>query len=318
MLALNQVYEGDCLHWLPQLDENSVDLAVWSPPYFVGKDYEQNLDYAGWTNLLSQAVAFNARALKAGAFLAINVADILCFPDDSLPRIQAEVAISRRHRHITREAIQALQDERPGISRAELAQLLCCSEQTVDRRLRGNNVRGGKTLVQTRVHLTGALLQTAAQSAGLTLYDRRFWVKDPAWANSQWTTSSYRSVDECEYLYLFWKPGPLYINRARLSDSEWAEWGSRAVWYIPSVRSNKAHASQFPIELPRRLIRLLSEPGQVILDCFAGSGTSLMAAILENRQYLGIEQNGASVYLARTNCQKARLYHQKLYVARGP
>ena len=43
--------------------------------------------------------------------------------------------------------------------------------------------------------------------AGFYLYDRRVWVKDACWENSRWHSLSYRSVDEFEYIYIFWKPG---------------------------------------------------------------------------------------------------------------
>jgi DNA modification methylase len=79
------------------------------------------------------------------------------------------------------------------------------------------------------------------------------------------------------------------FRRSRLSSDEWREWGSRAVWRFPSVRKNDVHEAQFPIELPRRLIRLLSDPDDIILDCFMGSGTTAIAALMENRQFIGIE-----------------------------
>jgi site-specific DNA-methyltransferase (adenine-specific) len=55
------------------------------------------------------------------------------------------------------------------------------------------------------------------------------------------------------------------------------------------VRKNDVHEAQFPIELPRRLIRLLSDPDDIILDCFMGSGTTAIAALMEQRQFIGIE-----------------------------
>jgi site-specific DNA-methyltransferase (adenine-specific) len=134
------------------------------------------------------------------------------------------------------------------------------------------------------------------------LYDRRIWAKDPAWENSRWHTNSYRAVDEFEYIYIFWKPGITRIDRQRLSKEEWAAWGSRAVWLFPSVRANDNHEAKFPLELPRRLIRLLTEPGDTVLDCFMGSGTTAVAAILENRHYLGFEMLAKYVAMAREAC----------------
>lgn len=124
-------------------------------------------------------------------------------------------------------------------------------------------------------------------------------MKDAAWENSRWHTISYRSVDESEYIYIFWKPGITKVDRSRLTKEEWVNWGSRGIWEIPSVRSNADHDSKFPIELPRRAIKLFTEPGEIVLDCFMGSGTTAVAAISEGRQYIGIEKEERSVAVAK-------------------
>ena len=100
---------------------------------------------------------------------------------------------------------------------------------------------------------------------------------------------SYRAVDEFEYVYIFWKPGQTKVDKDRLTKDQWIEWGSRAVWSIPSVRANDDHEAKFPIELPKRLIQLLTDPSDIVLDCFAGSGTSAVAAILSGRRFIGVE-----------------------------
>ena len=174
-----------------------------------------------------------------------------------------------------------------------------CSEQTIDRRLHGNNIRGGKYQSQTRIFLVGGLIEKAALTAGFYLYDRRIWVKDAAWENSRWHTISYRSVDESEYVYIFWKPGVTKVDRSKLTKEEWINWGSRGVWEIPSVRSNSDHESKFPIELPRRVIKLFTAPDDIVLDCFIGSGTTAIAAASEGRKFIGIDKDEKSVLTAR-------------------
>ena len=113
-------------------------------------------------------------------------------------------------------------------------------------------------------------------------------------------------MDEFEYLYVFWKPGITTVDRQRLSPDEWQAWGSRGVWHIPSVRANDDHPAKFPIELARRVVRLFSAPGEVVLDCFVGSGATPVAAIRESRQYLGIDLLPEYVALAKRNCQLRR------------
>lgn len=253
--------------------------------------------------MLAEVIRLHYSILKPGGFLVINIADILCFPDPTMPRIQAR-NLRRQRSDITREDVLIAKQTYPHYNRYQLATLLGCSEQTIDRRLNGNNIRGGKYAVQTRVHLVGSIVEEAGTKAGLYLYDRRAWVKDAAWENSKWHTLSYRAVDEFEYLYIFWKPGETIIDRDKLTDEEWVAWGSRGVWNIPSVRANDDHEAKFPLELPRRVIKLLSSPGDTILDCFMGSGTTAIAAIQEGRNYIGIEKLPQYVELARRSCKK--------------
>jgi len=304
-LEVNQVHQGDAPTLLRRIEPDSVACSVWSPPYHLGKKYEAGQSFEQWQTLLRETIAAHFGIVKPGGFLVVNIADILCFPDPSLPRIQLP-NITRQNARITRNAVLAAKEQNPGLNRYQLAALLGCSEQTIDRRVNGNNIRGGKYSVQTRVQLVGHYLQDYAQQAGFSLYDRRVWVKDAAWENSQWHSSSYKAVDEFEYLYFFWKPGESQINRARIARTEWVEWGSRAVWKFPSVRRNDCHEAKFPVELPTRVIRLLTDPGDLVLDCFMGSGTTAVAAVNWDRRFIGIELMEEYVRLATGNIARAK------------
>ena len=311
-LPVDHIYLGDSRAMLKEIEPDSVACSIWSPPYHTGKSYERDLSFDEGINLLWRVIELHFPILKPGGFLAINIADILSFQDPEMPKIQAE-NLNKKRSSVTRDEVLGAMNKYPNYSRDQLAAVLNCSEQTIDRRLHGNNARGGKLSNQTRVKLVGGILEEAALSAGLYLYDRRVWIKDPAWANCQWHSVSYRSVDEFEYIYIFWKPGVTQVNRNRLEKGEWGKWGSRGAWYFPSVRANREHEAMFPEELPRRLIRLLTDPGEVILDCFVGSGTTAVAAIKEGRRFIGIDLTEKYVEVAKRNCKKA-LESQKLDV----
>lgn len=304
-LAPNQIYEGDCRELLPKIAKNSIALSIWSPPYFLGKKYEAYLkNFEEWQELIRDVIRQHYAIIRPGGFVVINIADILCFYDPHMPRIQAD-NVDRRKCSITKEAVLKAQAEHPSHNRYQLAALLGCSEQTIDRRINGNNIRGGKHATQTRVKIASGLIESWAERAGFYLYDRRIWVKDPAWENSKWHTLSYRSVDEFEYLFFLWKPGITTIRRDKLSPKDWTNWGSRAVWEIPSVRANDDHEAKFPVELPRRVIALLTDPEDVVLDPFMGSGTTAEAAIIEGRRFIGIELSGEYVKLAQRRVEWA-------------
>jgi len=304
-LPANDIYYGRSEELMKCIEPNSVSLSFWSPPYFLGKEYEINETYDSWQEMLKQVITLHSVVLKPGGFMVINIADILAFKDETMPRIQG-MNISNQKSPVTREMVINAKTKFPGYNRDQLAAYLGCSEQTVERRLNGNNIRGGKHQTQTRVKLVGGSLEKFAYDSNLFLYDKRIWKKDPAWANSRWTTNTLKAVSETEDIYVFWKPGEYMINRSRLSEQEWKEWGYRQVWDIQSVRKNNDHEAKFPEELARRVIKLFSDVNDIVFDPFLGSGTTVIAAYKENRQFIGIEKEEKYVLLSKKNLKNAQ------------
>lgn len=80
-----------------------------------------------------------------------------------------------------------------------------------------------------------------------------------------------------------------------LEHEEWLDW-TMGWWQFPGeTRAFEGHPAPFPIKLPHRLIRLLSFPGDTVLDPFAGSGTTLAAALGLDRQAIGFDLSEAYV-----------------------
>ena len=288
-LEVNNIYLGDSCELLKAIEDNSVSLSFWSPPYFLGKEYEEGESYDSWQTMLKTVITEHYRILKPGGFLVINIADILSFEDPKMPKIMG-LNPSNRKCAVTRDMVVKAKEEHPDFNRDQLAALLNCSEQTIDRRLNGNNIRGGRYATGTHVKLVGGNLEQYAYDAGLFLYDKRIWKKDPAWANCKWTTNTLKAVSETEDLYVFWKAGEYVVNRERLTPQEWKDWGYRQVWEISSVRANDIHPAMFPLTLASRVIKLYTDTGDVVLDPFLGSGTTAIAAIKLKRQFIGIEK----------------------------
>jgi hypothetical protein len=61
------------------------------------------------------------------------------------------------------------------------------------------------------------------------------------------------------------------------------------------VHGRNRHPTVKPVDLMRHLVRLITPPGGVVLDCFAGSGSTLVAAKLEGFRSIGIERDRESV-----------------------
>lgn len=71
------------------------------------------------------------------------------------------------------------------------------------------------------------------------------------------------------------------------------EWDNE-VWEIPNVKSNHPektlHPCQFPIELVERCILAFTQEGDTVLDPYAGVASSLIAAMMHNRESIGIDR----------------------------
>ncbi len=75
--------------------------------------------------------------------------------------------------------------------------------------------------------------------------------------------------------------------------------------HLATECGNKNHSAAFPRELPSWFIKLFTEEEDVVLDPFAGSGTTCVAAIDLNRRFLGIELKDEYFELAQININSA-------------
>lgn len=66
------------------------------------------------------------------------------------------------------------------------------------------------------------------------------------------------------------------------------------------------HVCQKPVDLMRYLVRKLTNPGDTVLDPFCGSGSTLVACIVEGRNCVGIELDPAVAEAARGRVSEAR------------
>ncbi len=74
---------------------------------------------------------------------------------------------------------------------------------------------------------------------------------------------------------------------------------------LRDTKRKNAHPTVKPLALMRWLVRLVAKPGELVLDPFAGSGTTLMAAKLEGMQYAGCEQDAGHAAVARLRIEAA-------------
>lgn len=84
-----------------------------------------------------------------------------------------------------------------------------------------------------------------------------------------------------------------------LTHDEWLAW-TNGLWNFPGeARAWEGHPAPFPEELPRRVIKLLSFPGDLVLDPFCGSGTTVIVAHQLGRRAVGFDISDEYVASAR-------------------
>jgi modification methylase len=113
--------------------------------------------------------------------------------------------------------------------------------------------------------------------------------------------------NDIEFILMLRKPGgyrkPTEAQRAesRLTKEEHAAWFQQ-VWTLNGA-STRDHPAPYPEELAYRLIRMFSFTGDTVLDPFAGTGTSLLAAARCHRNSIGVEIDGSYVKKATTRLE---------------
>lgn len=265
------ILRGDARQ-LPLADA-SVHLIVTSPPYnarIAYDGYDDNLPWAEyWEGLIRPALAECYRVLVAGGRLCLNLPNVV------------------------RTAI------RPDNLRARARR----NGRAYTSAGRPEEGRGWPIMVAARIW-------PLLEEMGFLPREQLAWVKglDPAdtptnsTAWGTWCSARnpvLRAVVEPVFIASKGRherePGP-----SDLTPEEFKAW-TRNAWSIsPSAGGARPdHPAAFPLELPRRLIKLYSYPGDTVLDPFAGSGTTLLAAQRLGRRAIGVELSARYAALCR-------------------
>lgn len=140
-----------------------------------------------------------------------------------------------------------------------------------------------------------ALYTQVLTDIGFTMRGEIIWNKVGAKALStvwgSWRSPSAPAIrEQHEHVLVFskgeWKR-PDLRGIAKTTKDEFKA-ATLSIWDIPAARRSE-HPAPFPLELPRRLIKLLAGPNDVILDPFSGSGTTALAAQELGNRFVGFE-----------------------------
>ena len=134
----------------------------------------------------------------------------------------------------------------------------------------------------------------------------------PSTAWGSWMSASNPTLrDIHEYILVFSK-GDYKRDRNKqereskqdsISRDNFMEW-TQSIWTFNAESAKRiGHPAPFPIDLPYRLIQLLSFTNDIILDPFMGSGTTGIAALKSNRNFIGFDTSKEYIALANNRLQ---------------
>lgn len=142
----------------------------------------------------------------------------------------------------------------------------------------------------------GADITTIAKQVGFLYHSTIVWNEGNISRRTAWgswiSAAAPFVIAPVELIVVLYKRRWRKTSGSRRSDitrSEFMDWTNGLWTFGGESKKRIGHPAPFPLELPRRCIKLFSFVGDTVLDPFAGSGTTLIAAAMLNRIGIGVE-----------------------------
>ena len=276
------IHQGDAAAMLKTLAPDSADCAITSPPYWNLRDYGVagqiglELTPAAYIEKLVSVFDEVRRVLRSNGTLWLNIGD-------------SYNAYNGNSNGGRRTMSRCQSNERPKLPRGH-----------------GLSV---KTLKNKDLVGIPWMLAFALRDAGWWLRSDIIWSKP----NPMPESVHDRPTKAHEYLFLLAKSERYWYDAAAIREvaTGSADRGpqtetrnKRSVWTLPTMATPEAHFATFPIDLAETCMRAGCREGGVVLDPFAGAGTTGLACLKSGRAFVGVELNQAYIDIAYSRARK--------------
>ncbi len=267
----NEILLGDCGEVLKELPDNSVDLIFTSPPYADQRKQTYGgispNKYVAW--FLPRAEQF-LRVLKPTGTFILNIKERVVDGERHTYVIELILAMRKQGWLWTEEFMWHKKNSYPG---------------KWPNRFRDNWER----LIQFN------------KTKKFNMYQEAVMVPVGDWAKERLTKLSEtdRMRDESKVGSGFGKNISNWLGRDMVYPTN--------VIHMATECYNRNHSAAFPVELPKWFIKLFTQPGDVVMDPFIGSGTTAVAAKQLARDYIGIDLNPEYIEISRARVAEIQL-----------
>ncbi|VXD21931.1 DNA methylase N-4/N-6 domain protein [Planktothrix serta PCC 8927] len=264
----NQIILGNCLNVLKQIPDNQVDLVVTSPPYADSRSKTYGGihpdEYVNWFLPISAEIK---RVLKLNGTFILN--------------IKEKVVNGERHNYVIKLILELQK------------QGWLWTEEYIWHK---KNSYPGKWPNRFRDAWERCLQFN--QQKKFKMYQEQVMVPMGDWAKTRLQNLSETDQirDNSKVESGFGKNVSNWLGKTRVYPAN--------VLHLATECGNKNHSAAFPKSLPSWFIKLFTEPNDLVLDPFVGSGTTCIAAKELGRSYLGIEIQEDYFNLALSNLDK--------------
>lgn len=271
MEIFTNLYLGDCLDILKDVPDNSVDLIFTSPPY---ADQRKSTyggirpdDYVEW--FLPRSEQF-LRVLKPTGSFILNIKEKVVNGERSTYVLELILGMRNQGWFWTEEFIWHKKNSYPGKWPNRF-------RDSWERLLQFNKDRK------------------------FNMYQEEVMVPMGDWAKTRLRKLSETDLrrDDSRVGSGFGKNISNWVNRDMAYPSN--------VLHLATECSNKSHSAAFPEELPEWFIKLFTREGDVVLDPFLGSGTTVKVAQRMNRNSIGIEILPDYFYMVKNQLEPSKL-----------
>lgn len=142
----------------------------------------------------------------------------------------------------------------------------------------------------------GADITTIAKKIGFQYHSTVIWNEGNISRRTAWgswkSASAPFVIAPVELILILYKKNWKKLSGSKVSDierDEFMQWTNGMWTFNGESKKRTGHPAPFPLELPKRCIKMFSYVGDTVLDPFSGSGSTIISAALNKRKGIGID-----------------------------